>query len=224
MYLLIDGENLDATLGVNILKRAPRAEERPRWDRVLEFDPWAAHQLPDLADVESGTGEQPESDALTTPGGTDVVRESDQSGSTENRTTNGLFYLNATSKVAMSFVQALLAIGWQPLLLTSEDPAVKVVDLGIQKTLTAIADAKPGADIVLGSHDVDYLPQIEMLLERGHRVSILCFREFLAAPLAELEDRGVRIFDLEFDVKAFNIPLHRVYPIDVADFDPYIYL
>lgn len=40
MYILIDGENIDATLGVNILKRTPRAEERPRWDRVLEFDPF----------------------------------------------------------------------------------------------------------------------------------------------------------------------------------------
>lgn len=36
MYILIDGENIDATLGVNILKRSPRGEERPRY-RVLEF-------------------------------------------------------------------------------------------------------------------------------------------------------------------------------------------
>ncbi|GMA41624.1 NYN domain-containing protein [Mobilicoccus caccae] len=36
-YLLIDGENLDATLGVGILERRPRPEERPRWERVLQF-------------------------------------------------------------------------------------------------------------------------------------------------------------------------------------------
>lgn len=36
-YLLIDGENLDATLGVGILERRPRPEERPRWERVLSF-------------------------------------------------------------------------------------------------------------------------------------------------------------------------------------------
>lgn len=36
-YLLVDGENLDATLGVSILERRPRPEERPRWERVLGF-------------------------------------------------------------------------------------------------------------------------------------------------------------------------------------------
>lgn len=36
-YVLVDGENIDATLGGNILGRRPRADERPRWDRVLQF-------------------------------------------------------------------------------------------------------------------------------------------------------------------------------------------
>ena len=36
-YVLVDGENIDATLGSSILQRRPRPEERPRWDRVLEF-------------------------------------------------------------------------------------------------------------------------------------------------------------------------------------------
>ena len=35
-YLLIDGENLDATLGTSILGRRPQPEERPRWNRVLD--------------------------------------------------------------------------------------------------------------------------------------------------------------------------------------------
>ncbi len=35
-YLLIDGENIDATLG-NLLDRRPEPGERPRWDRVLSF-------------------------------------------------------------------------------------------------------------------------------------------------------------------------------------------
>ncbi|MCW2738704.1 MAG: nuclease, partial [Nocardioides sp.] len=30
-YLLVDGENIDATLGTSILGRRPRPEERPRW-------------------------------------------------------------------------------------------------------------------------------------------------------------------------------------------------
>lgn len=36
-YLLIDGENLDATLGTSILGRRPEPDERPRWDRVVTF-------------------------------------------------------------------------------------------------------------------------------------------------------------------------------------------
>ncbi len=35
-YLLIDGENIDATLGGSILARRPMSEERPRWNRLLE--------------------------------------------------------------------------------------------------------------------------------------------------------------------------------------------
>ena len=34
-YLLVDGENLDATLGMSVLNRRPNPEERPRWNRVL---------------------------------------------------------------------------------------------------------------------------------------------------------------------------------------------
>ncbi|MGJ9411921.1 NYN domain-containing protein [Aeromicrobium sp. CF4.19] len=36
-YLLVDGENIDATLGVSILGRRPQSQERPRWDRLLRF-------------------------------------------------------------------------------------------------------------------------------------------------------------------------------------------
>ena len=36
-YVLVDGENIDATLGSSILGRRPRPEERPRWDRLLQF-------------------------------------------------------------------------------------------------------------------------------------------------------------------------------------------
>ena len=198
MYLLIDGENIDATLGVNILKRAPLPEERPRWDRVLKYDPWAEDE-PQAAD-------------------------SDECTTCDERAASGLFFLNAKQRTAMTFVQALLAIGWQPILLTSEEPHVKIVDAGIQKTLTAIQESRPGADIVIASHDVDYLPHLSSLLDAGHRVAIICFREYLSAQLAELEDRGLKIVDLEYDVGAFNQMLHRIYPIDLRDFDPVVYL
>ncbi|GAA1745451.1 nuclease [Aeromicrobium alkaliterrae] len=36
-YLLVDGENIDATLGGSILGRRPQPQERPRWDRLLTF-------------------------------------------------------------------------------------------------------------------------------------------------------------------------------------------
>src|SRR3954462_11515462 len=35
-FLLIDGENIDATLGGSLLGRRPAPEERPRWERVRE--------------------------------------------------------------------------------------------------------------------------------------------------------------------------------------------
>jgi putative heme uptake system protein len=36
-WLLVDGENIDATLGGSILRRRPAPDERPRWDRLLTF-------------------------------------------------------------------------------------------------------------------------------------------------------------------------------------------
>ncbi len=35
-YLLVDGENIDATLGGSVLGRRPHPEERPRWGKLLE--------------------------------------------------------------------------------------------------------------------------------------------------------------------------------------------
>jgi putative heme uptake system protein len=35
-FLLVDGENIDVTLGGSLLGRRPAPEERPRWDRVRD--------------------------------------------------------------------------------------------------------------------------------------------------------------------------------------------
>src|SRR3982750_4772273 len=35
--LLVDGENIDATLGAGVLGRRPAPQERPRWDRVRDY-------------------------------------------------------------------------------------------------------------------------------------------------------------------------------------------
>lgn len=135
--------------------------------------------------------------------------------------TKGLFFLNATSgQMPMSFVQALLAMDFQPLPLSGSSHE-KVVDLGIQRTLEAIA-ARGEGDVILASHDGDFIPQVADLLGRGRRVGVLCFREFLNAQLAELPD--LEIFDLEMDVNAFTTALPRVKIIPLADFDPTRYL
>ena len=36
-FVLVDGENLDATLGSSVLGRRPHPEERPRWERVTAY-------------------------------------------------------------------------------------------------------------------------------------------------------------------------------------------
>jgi putative heme uptake system protein len=180
-YLVIDGENLDATLGNSILGRRPASEERPRWERVLGFTEqvWA----------------QP---------------------------VKALFFLNATSgNLPLTFIQALTAIGLRPIPL-SGPPGMKVVDVGIQRMLEAIVDRD--ADVVLGSHDKDFLPQVSALLGEGRRVALLGFSEYVNSGYAELNAAGLRVFDLEQDAQAFNKLLPRVRIIDIEAFDPAAFL
>ncbi len=125
-YLVVDGENIDATLGLSVLDRRPNPEERPRWDRVLE----CAHGR-------------------------------------WNQRAKGLFFLNGSS---------------------------------------------------------GFLPQIDALLDQGRRVAIMCFKEFLSSQLHELEERGLEIIDLEYDVHAFQVRLPRLHIIDIDDFDPMSFL
>lgn len=180
-YLLIDGENIDATLGMSVLGRRPAPEERPRWDRILTFA--------------QSVWDQP---------------------------AKGLFFLNATSgQMPMSFVQALLAMHFNPIPL-SGSAHESVVDIGIQRTLEAINER--GGDVLLASHDGDFLPQVEDLLDSGRRVGVIAFREFVSTHLSDLTARGLRIFDLEDDLGAFQAPLPRVRIIPLASFDPVRYL
>ena len=192
-YLLVDGENIDATLGMSVLGRRPDPEERPRWDRVLSF----CDELASVGD--------------------------------EGVETTALFFLNATSgHMPMGFVQALMAMEYRPLPLAgSGNPEEKVVDIGIQRTLEALAsrvESGQGAHILLGSHDGDYIPQVERLLDAGAYVGVLCFHEFLNAQLAGLEAHGLVVHDLEEDVNAFTSPLPRVRIIPLDEFDPLKFL
>ncbi len=174
-YVLIDGENIDATLGTSILGRRPRPEERPRWERLLQFarERW----------------DQP---------------------------AQGLFFLAANSELPMTFVQALLAIGYRPIPL-SGGPGEKVVDIAIQRTLVELRRRE--ADVMLVSNDGDFVEQVSDLLD-GRRVGVLGFVEFRNSAFVPLVERGLESFDLEYDVQAFNERLPRVRIIPIAEFDP----
>lgn len=177
-WVLVDGENIDATLGQSILGRRPQPEERPRWDRLLTFvaDRWG----------------QP---------------------------SQGLFFLNASSHLPMSFVQALLALGYQPVPLSGAADE-KVVDIAIQRTLRALADRDD--DVVLVSHDRDFVDDIARLAGDGRRVGVLAFHEFRSAEFSALS--GVELFDIEYDAEAFDAPLPRVRVIPIDEFDPTAFL
>ncbi|HTY72113.1 MAG TPA: NYN domain-containing protein [Actinomycetes bacterium] len=180
-YLVVDGENIDATLGNSVLGRRPNPEERPRWERVREF----AEALWD----------QP---------------------------VKGLFFLNASAgTLPMPFVQALLAMDYRPIPLSGA-AGEKVVDIGIQRLLGALED-RPG-DVLLLSHDGDFLPEIRRLLGTGRRVGLIGFREFVNAGFTELAEQGLRVYDLETDVRCFNTALPRVRIIPLEEFDPLAYL
>jgi uncharacterized protein len=179
-FLLVDGENIDTTLGVSLLGRRPAPEERPRWDRVLDYA--------------RAIWEQP---------------------------ARGLFFLNATASVPLSFVQALTSIGFRPVLL-SGPPEVKVVDVAIQRTLEALAEREDG-DMLLASHDSDFASQVAGLLAvPGRRVGVICFRELVSSALADLE--GLELHDLEDDVGAFTVTLPRTRVIPIDRFDPWTLL
>ena len=176
-YLLIDGENLDATLGTSILGRRPAPEERPRWDRVKAFaeELWGHEVRP-------------------------------------------LFFINASSgELPMPFLQALNAMGLRPVLLRGPSD-VKVVDVGIERTLEALLD-RPG-DVILGSHDGDFVEAMGELLDGDRRVAVLGFRELISSSYEPLLAEGLTFLDLEVDAKAFNVQLPRMRIIDVDDFDP----
>ena len=75
-------------------------------------------------------------------------------------------------------------------------------------------------DVLLASHDGDFLPQVDALLTGDRLVGLLAFREFVNSQYASFYERGLKVFDLEDDVRAFNVVLPRVRIIDLAEFDP----
>ena len=178
-YVLVDGENIDATLGTSILSRRPQPDERPRWDRLKNF----------------------------------AEEEWDQP-------VKGLFFLAANGDLPMGFIQALLAMEYRPVPLSGR-PHEKVVDIAIQRTIDALADR--AADVMLVSHDSDFVPQLGKLCD-GRKVGLVGFLEFRSKAFVELESRGLEFFDLEYDVDAFTARLPRVRVIPIDEFDPFEFL
>lgn len=175
-YVLVDGENIDATLGNNILGRRPRPDERPRWDRLLEWAEQSLHQ--------------------------DV---------------RGLFFLAVNEEMPMAFIQALTAIGFRPVPLRGEG---KIVDIAIQRTAEALYERE--ADVVLASHDGDFVPQVRQLCDGSRQVAVVGFSEFVNTGFRGLP--GLRVIDLEHDVGAFNSALPRIRVISIDEFDPLDFL
>ncbi len=174
-YVLVDGENIDATLGISILGRRPKPEERPRWERLLQF-------------ARERSGSEPV----------------------------GLFFLAVNTDLPMSFVQALIAIGYRPVPL-SGSPDQKVVDIAIQRTLEELRQRS--ADVLLVSNDGDFTGQVASLLD-GRRVGVIGFNEFRNQTFTSLAGQGLELYDLEYDVRAFLEPLPRVRVIPIDEFDP----
>lgn len=172
-YLLVDGENIDATLGNSVLGRRPHSDERPRWNVLLDYlqEAWDQPVAP-------------------------------------------LFFLAANGDLPMTFVQALIAMGYRPIPLNGEG---KIVDIAIQRTAEALADRE--GDVVLVSHDRDFAEQMAVLAgQEDRRVGAVGFGEFMAGDLRKIEN--LEIIDLEYDVQAFKKPLPRVHIIDIDEFDP----
>ena len=177
-FVLVDGENIDATLGVTILGHRPEPNERPRWERVIDF----ARRL----------------------WGQEVT---------------GLFFLNASSGYLPGpFVAALQGIGFRPVPLSGERDE-KVVDIGIQRTMAAITALE--ADVLLLSHDRDFVDNVVALLDSGSRVDLIGFPELVSGAYGDLD---ITIHDLETEVKAFNTALPRIRIIPIGEFDPTAFL
>lgn len=177
-WVLVDGENIDATLGTSILNRRPQPDERPRWDRLVSF----------------------------------AARVWDQPA-------RGVFFLNATSGIPMSFVQALKAMDYIVVPLSGA-PDEKVVDIAVQRTMRALVERS--ADVLLVSHDGDFIDDVTALVGGGRRVGVIAFTEFRNSGFAAIP--GLEKFDLEYDARVFDAPLPRTRIIPIDEFDPATFL
>ena len=126
--------------------------------------------------------------------------------------------------VMIGFVRALKSAGCEVALLYGR-PDQKVVDLGILKLLENIRTQRPGAAVVLASHDgADFAEALKPMLEEKREVAVLGLREYVSQRFRELVPSGLKILDLEMNAKVFNRPLPRMLPVNVDEFDPGLFL
>ena len=90
------------------------------------------------------------------------------------------------------------------------------MDVGILRTLDALR-AHPDADVLLCTHDADFVEAVANFQAGGHRVGIVALREFTSTQYAAAD---IEVHDLEYQVGAFNVSLPRVRIIALDDFDP----
>ena len=135
---------------------------------------------------------------------------------TWDRPVRALFFINATRGLHAPFAQALMAIGYRPIPLSGRTDE-KVVDIAIQRTLDALVDRD--GHVLLASHDGDFVDHMTALSgSPERRIGAVGFSELLSQSLREVP--GLEIFDLEDEVRAFDIELPRMRIIPLDRFDP----
>ena len=113
----------------------------------------------------------------------------------------------------------LLEFAEQPIPLSGRADE-KVVDIGIQRTLAAITERS--GDVVLASHDADFVDGMSAVAAAGRRVGVMAFSELIGHALLDVP--GLEVFDLETTVGAFEVDLPRLRIIPLDEFDPVRYL
>jgi putative heme uptake system protein len=130
-----------------------------------------------------------------------------------------MFFINVSNREPpYAFCQALTSMGYRPVLLSGGRDR-KVVDEGIQKVMKYVIKDTDG-NIILVSHDKDFLPDLKEAIEAKRRVGALCFPEMMAECMRALDGNGLEVFDFERHAKAFAYRLNRLMIMDIDQFDP----
>jgi uncharacterized protein len=170
--VIFEFENLDATLGFQILKHKPQPYERPDVKLLL----------PRLKAV------------LGSPvAGTAILREGDGFGDVKKR------------KFAVVLIDAGIRVVWAETtarrrgIAISRDVVDDVTDFELRSCRAST--------VIAATHDYYAAQALHEQKEKGARVGILGFTEFISDRSAAIADF---VLDLEYDVGVFNKPLPRL--------------